>query len=373
MLVAILVTCVCFFLPTRPVRAADEAQAQSVRSPDTATAARRKQLDKIVLSRLAFYAGQFPDVDFVVLDSAGGVAANMEALARVIGQDPVPLDYEHPEELRRALLYATLWRVELLLGTDVGSSTLFRPGTNAAAKRESVCVVTLNPWAIARNDQAATLHFLDLPEPYLAPIPPRHHLDHVAHLRFALDHEIYHCLDSLYNGPMPMSYLEHWDDYMMRKDEAGADAFAVIMNIAEHGRRTAYARTLQNIRGLALLADDPNHDTYATVGAVLQMDPAALAKTDVRERFRLATAVRNRTVGTYADYLRYAAAAFSVMESLGIETQEGPFDSQPPNPTRVSELIIETRRSYRKLFGHDLHLPRPRKPKPPAQPNDGKQ
>ena len=323
----------------------------------------RERLEQIVVDKLAFYAAQYPEITFVVLDSAGDVSRNMQALAHLIGENPIPLDYAHTEDMRQELLFVTLMRIELLLHTDVGSATLFKAGKGAAASRKNVCVVTLGPWAIAKDDFSATRHLLSLPKSELDAIPPARYLNHESHLKFALDHEIYHCLDSRYNGPMPMSHLKHWGEYMMLKDEAGADAFGVIMNIAAHGEITPYARTLLNVRGLALLGDDPNHYTYNALAAVLQTDPATLTHTNTQERFRLATQIRNRTVGDYDDYVRYAVTAYQAMKSLGVQPMKKKFSQGTVDRELLKTLLTHTRSCYRDLIGRDMPPTRPLDPR----------
>lgn len=340
-----------------PIRAAQTTLPPTQFVSEHQGTATSEALDQIVLSRLAFYARHYPDIDFVVLDSAGAVSRNMAALARIIGEEADPLDYEHPADLRHELLYVTLMRIQFLLGTDVGSATLFRPGKGALARRKVVCVVTINPRAIAGDDRAATLHLLDLTDTEADAIPRDRYLSHVEHLKFTLDHEIYHCLDSRFNGPMPTSHRKQWSDYQMLKDEAGADAFGAIMNIAEHGAITHYVKTLRTIRGLALLAGDPNHYTYATLGAVFKLDPAALADDDVRRRFELATSIRDRTAGSYDHYLRYAAAATIAMRRLGVTTTGKPvFDGKATTQTLARTLIDHTRTCYRALTGQPLPI-----------------
>lgn len=320
----------------------------------TQETARRQQLEQIILSKLAYYAAQFPDIDFVVLDTAGNVTRNMQLLAQIIGQDPDPLDYAYPEDLRHALLMTTLMRIEFLLQTDVGSATLFKPGKGALAKRKYVCVVTLSPWAIARSDRAATRHLLELPQSEIDAVSSVHSLDHASHLRFALDHEIYHCLDTVYNGPIPMSKREYWGKYYMLKNETGADAFGIIMNIAAHDSITPYARTLMHIRALTLLNNDPNHYTYPAIAAVLQLDPTKLAHDDVRERFRIASTLRDRVVGTYDEYVRYMVAAYHAMKQLGVHGGQDKPGQIEVDRELVSQLIGQTQDAYRSLTGREM-------------------
>lgn len=317
-------------------------------------AASREEVEQIVVAKLEFYSAHYPDINFVVLDTAGEVSRNMHALSEIIGQNPVPLDYEHPKELRQELLMVTLMRIEILLQTDVGSATLFKPDAGALAKRQKVCVITINPWAISADDRAATRHLLELENEEFNAIHPEIYLDHVSHLKFALDHEIYHCLDAAYNGPVPISHRKYWGDYYYFKDESGADAFGILMNIAEHGSRTAYARTLMNIRGLALLCGDVGHYTYRSIGAALQIDPATLTNKDVRGIFRVASQLRDRVVGSYEDYVRYANAAYHAMKLLGVEPEAEQSSKVEPDKKMVKALVRSTKDAYRSLIGRAL-------------------
>ena len=349
--------CVAMYLCalTQEVVAGSRDQTSVTPAADKAQeTARRQQLEQIILNKLAFYAAQFPDIDFVVLDTAGNVARNMQLLAQIIGQDPDPLDYAHPEDLRHALLMTMLMRIEFLLQTDVGSATLFKPGKDAVAKRKYVCVVTLSPWDIARDDRTATRHLLELPQSEIDAVPPAQYLDHASHLRFALDHEVYHCLDTIYNGPIPMSKREYWGKYYMLKNEAGADAFGIIMNIAAHDSITPYARTLGHIRALTLLRNDPNHYTYPAICAVLQLDPAKLAQDDVRERFQVASTLRDRVVGNYDEYVRYMIAAYHAMKQLDVHDGEDKLGQTEVDRKLVKVLIEQTRDSYHRLTGHEM-------------------
>lgn len=314
----------------------------------------REQIEQIVQHRLANYATLYPEIDFVLLDTTGDVAGNMRILAKILGEDPDPLDYEHPEHLRHELLMATLMRIELLLQTDVGSSTLFKPGKGAVARRKQVCVITMAPWQIAADDRAATRHLLELTDREFAAISPLHYLDHVAHLEFALDHEIFHCLDTIYNGPVSMSRLKYWGDYHMLKEESAADAFGLIMHLAAHRSLTPYAQTLRRIRGLTLLAGDTNHFTYRSLSLVLHLDPVALADEDIQARFRHASQISTRTVGSYTNYLRYAQAACYAMKQLGKACSEKKFRQQAVDHTLARTLINDTRMSYRAIIGREL-------------------
>lgn len=319
----------------------------------------RAALERIVVDKLAYYARRVPEVQFVVLDGAGRVERNMAALLALLGQDADALDYAHPPHLREDLLIVTLARIRTLLEHHMASSTLLQPGGQALARRPNLCIITLDPWAIARNDRKATGHLLDMPSAEFRAIPRSHYLDHEAHLRFAVDHEVYHCLDTLYNGPIPMSHREHWGAYMLFRNERGADAFAVIMNMAEAGAVTGYARRLAGIRGLALINDDPNHDTYGAVKEALQLDPAVLKNSTLRRRVALASDLRLRGIGGYDGYVAYRRAAYQAMRRLAVHSDDPAFSDGPVDDALVERLVERTRECYQELAGHALRAGQP--------------
>ena len=312
------------------------------------------QLEKVVLGKLEFYARHFPEINFIILDSAADTNRNMQVLIKILGQDPDPLDYEHPEKLRDDLLSVTLERIKYLLQMDAGSSTLFKPGKHALAKRKALCVITMNPWIIAKDDRAATHHLLDIPDSEFNTILPKNYLNHISHLKFVFDHEAYHCLDSYYNGPIPRSQNKLWSGYNILKNELGADAFGSIMNISDHGRVTRYIYTLHNIRALTLLAGDYDHYTYEVVKALLQSDIPGLVKCDIKDRFRISTTIRNRLNGSYDDYVLYRREADAARRIIAGEKEINNFSIKDGEYKKVKILLGDTRRAYKELFGHNI-------------------
>jgi hypothetical protein len=140
----------------------------------------------------------------------------------------------------------------------------------------------------------------------------------------------------------------------MRKNELGADAFASVMNIATHSRVTPYIRTLKNIRGLTLLADDPDHYTYPAIKAALQLNPLSLAQSDVHERFRIATTIRTRINGSYDDYIRYTRAVRYAVRRLTGKNKEHDLKNEKIDYDLVKSLVDDTRRAYVQLFGREI-------------------
>jgi hypothetical protein len=345
----------CLWGQVSVVGAENPVQTQSV--PDSNASyeqKRHEQLDHVIQRKLAFYAKHYPNINFVLLDSAGDVSRNMGILAKVIGEDPDPLDYAHPKDLQYTLLMTTLMRIELLLNTDAGSATLFKPGKGALAQRKYVCVITMHPWQIAKDNHAATRHLLEIADSEFAKIPPSHYLDHIAHLQFALDHEVYHCLDTVFNGPVPMSSRKYWGDYYMLKEESAADAFGLIMHVAAHKSITPYAQSLRNIRGLVLLGGDLNHFSYQSLGVVLQQAPLILAGKDLQSRVQLASQISQQVVGSYKDYLRYVQAACFAMRQLGHECAVSQIRQGNVDHERIQALIEVEKECYQAIVGHKL-------------------
>ena len=151
-----------------------------------------------------------------------------------------------------------------------------------------------------------------------------------------------------------MSQHEYWAGYNARKNEAGADAYGIIMNIAVHGAVTSYAQSLMNIRGLSLLGDDPNHYTYPAIGKVLRMEPEKLMQRDAQQRFRLATEIRDQTVGSYDDYVRFMVAAVHVSQQLGGAVVKNDFTQETLDRDLMRTLIMDTHSAYRNLTGREF-------------------
>ena len=313
-----------------------------------------KKLEQILISKLEFYASEFRDIDFIILDSTADIGRNMQALGQIIGENPDALDYEHPEDLRETLLLVTLGRIEYLMEMDAGSSTLFRPGTNAMAQRKYACVITIDPLGIAANGQVATRHLLDLTDEEFNKIAQKKYLDHVSHLNFTFDHEVYHCLDTRFNGPIPMSQHEYWSGYQSRKNELGADAFGIIMNLAANRKVTDYAKRIKNIRGLALLNNDIDHYTYDSIATALELDPVKLSESSVTERFKIASKIRRQYFGTYDEYVRYMQAAEFAAQHLSMQSEENELINEELDTRQVWKIVKDTRESYQSLVGEEI-------------------
>lgn len=322
--------------------------------PSRVAAADRSALQGIVDQRLAFYNDAFPEIQFVQLPGGSQALASARVFSQLLGAGASNADYEHPPALREDLLYVTAQRVAFMLRNNDASSALFRPGRGSASTRPYLCVLTLDPAAVALDDRTATAHLLHFSAEELKRIPAAYRLGHETFLRFVVDHELFHCLDARFNGPIPTSDRTFWAQYMLYRNEHGADAFATAMHLRDHGRATPFVDNILRIRGLSLYNADPEHLTCAAISAVAQEDGGAMRTKEPRDIVALADLVRNRVAPDYNGYLRFRAAACRVMEEIGVPAvADDPLcKAAPPNEqayrnlrdtcaARLSELLGE--------------------------------
>lgn len=309
----------------------------------------------IIKKKQRFYANTFPELEFVVMVSDEEWSDDMETLSELLGDEPVSLDYEHPADAREDLMYVSLERVRMMLDSKSPSASLFLanepPGSGG-----KLCIITINPIEIAANDSIAT-HYLI--EPYYkirGKVKQENFLDRKEFLEFVFDHEVYHCLESNFIGPQPMSYLEFWSDYYDYRHENGADAFAIAMHIKRHGAITKFAKNMVFIRGLSLYCDDCNHWTPQAIQQASNIDSNALESMETMDLFKHASSLRDNIAPSYKDHLVYRSAAKEVCRILNSDlwnTNEGE-SLPPPDPVLVENMLEVIRNSYNELTGREF-------------------
>lgn len=321
---------------------------------------RQQRLDTIVLRKLEFYEIQFPDIQIFLLKNHKHRAHSMTELLRLLGQDAANLDYEHPPRLRADLLEVSLDRVEILLHNNSSSSALFRVGESGQARRQQLCVLTLDSCGIAKDNYHATRHLLGVPEQVFAHLPVKRYLHADQHLEFVIDHEIHHCLVAHRGEPIPMSMREYWANYMQWHNEKGADVYGLIMHAFKYGADTNYAKTLIDIRGMSLLVGDPDHYSCTAMMAAMQRFPELADNGSVVESaLAMAAKLRDETDCGYEEYLKYRYAASRAMRRFGItdpigHAVLGELPDYKPEPARVDTLLREASKHYQQLLGGPL-------------------
>lgn len=303
-------------------------------------------------ARIAMYNKLFPEVLFVQLAGGVDLPESLGVLQVLLGHEADNLDYEHPPEAREDLLQVNINNIISMLEHNASSATLFRVGVNSLAGRNKMCVITFTPEAAARDDVVATRDLmLDVSEQEFAQVIPANYLNHLDYLNFNIDHEAYHCLDSLYNGPrpiMPVFKDRRWGGFMDYHHNQGADTFGLAMNIRDNDGRAGFARKIGNLRALAIIYGDPDHYSYPAIQRLLCVDRKTLVQASGRELFRLASRMRDEMMPDYGTYLKFISSSREARHRLrgGSEILQG------ENKDKVlQELMVIVRGSYRTIFG----------------------
>jgi hypothetical protein len=277
--------------------------------------------NSIISKRLAFYNDIFPQVQFVHAEGGDTWHEDYGTILALLGKEATSLDYEHPENLRQDLLDANLYRIKLMLMNDLASATLFRVGSDSALDREHVCIISLNPDAVAENDAEATRYIANLPDELASKIHPTRFLNREQHVRFAVVHEVFHCLDSLYNGGAPMTTLPLGAEYNQFLREGAADAFAAAIHLRTHGETTDYLRNLMHLRAIWLFSDGPNRCTFEFIRATVDTDLAKLRAMTLKDLISFSTDIGNEVGGSYDYFVQQRAAALEAAKAIGFKIQ----------------------------------------------------
>jgi hypothetical protein len=338
--------------PRRAESGQSRAGAQQIISSDRAHT-RAPTLEGAVIARLEEYGNEFPDILFVVLDSGDYWSEALVTISILLGKSPVSLDYEHPPEVREELMTLSVARLKLMLHHKVPSASLYRT-VDQSGRTQTICVITVDPNTIAGDDQVATSHLLNLPQGYEGQVPAKFELRRVEYLNFVIDHETYHCLSSLYNGPQPRSFKPLWADHWHHREENGADAFALVMHRKRQGHFGDFADNLKRLRATAIVGADINHWTLRSLKAVMRDNLSAISQRSIRELFDYATAIRDEVVPDYDSYLRFVRSSGGAMEHLGLPktaSQESLelLDAVEPDPELTAEIIGTTQRAVQDL------------------------
>ena len=237
---------------------------------ETYQASENDRLQTLLKKKLQYYRAQYPEI--LILNLEGGVdfPADLVALDLVLGFQPVSLDYEHPPELRKDLMVVSFERIISMLRYQAPSAALFK-ADDPLGWQEHVCVLTIDPRKIAADSNTASQHLLSLPPEAIRNIPRDFKLLSGNYLEFVIDHEIYHCLKSMYVGPQQRSHMQFWAEYNQFVEEQGADAYALGMHIKLQGEITPFTANIRRIRGMSLYNADPDHLTCKALERVLEL------------------------------------------------------------------------------------------------------
>lgn len=313
-----------------------------------------KQL-AIIKDRIDYYNRTYPDIYFVHMKGGTDWYSDMVKLLLMLGVDADALDYEHPDQVREMLRNVTLERLKHMLKADVVSSTLFRVGAESTIDRKNVCIITLNPDVFVSTDYQATRYMLDLSESEMKRVHPIRYLDHIHHLEFTMDHEVFHCLDSYLHGGAPLTSQALGGEFNVFRRESIADAYALMMHIRSHDENMHYANNIVHARALWFFSGSPNRCTFATIHEALSFDHDRIRKSADEEIIKLSVSIRDKTVGDYDAYVEHRAAAIRAAREIGKQVnlnseQEKQLTATPVNKALIEQLINRYEQYYQMLF-----------------------
>ena len=234
-----------------------------------------------------------------------------------------------------------------MLQYKLPSASLFKADT-PLGWQENLCVLTIDPDEIAADSIRATRHLLDLPEDFIQRISDDLRLNPTDYLEFVIDHEVYHCLQSMYVGPQKMSKKEFWGEYNSFLNEQGADAYALGMHINTRLELPSFARNILRIRGMSLYTADPDHLTCKALQQIFKVPVEDIAEMNAKEIFDTAHQIQERLAMSYDEYIQYLASSIQAMKELGVEglvsdELRSRIKGVQSDPVQVKELVANTR------------------------------
>ena len=302
--------------------------------------------------KIEYYRHRYPKITFLNLQKDD----ELPALDVILGYQPKSLDYEHPADLREDLMLVSIERILSMLRSKQPSAAIFKADT-PLGWQEHVCVLTINPDEVAADSMSATKHLLDLPQKVIQKIPYDMQLPPDDYLAFVINHEVYHCLKSIYVGPQLMSHKELWAGYNHLHNELGADAYALAMHIKSNNEDSIFAKNILRIRGMSLYNEDPDHLTCKALEEVIKIPSGNIAALSSHEIFNLANHIKERLTISYDEYVQYLASAIQAMKELNIETEISvellyKLQNIQPDQEQVKALVANARRCFSDLCGN---------------------
>jgi hypothetical protein len=304
------------------------------------------------------YRHLYPEITFLILQGGDELLADMITLNRELGSQPSSMDYESPPALREDLMYVSAERIRIMLESQTPSASLFEVDINQNSQ-EYICVLTIDPRWVATDSIIATMHLLDLPQEVIQKVPQDMQLPPADYLAFVIDHEVYHCLKSMYVGPQLMSHKALWGGYNHFLNEQGADAYALGIHIKTRGEISLFARNILRIRGMALYSADPDHLTCNALKQILNIPIDDITKMSVNEIFDLANSIKERQLTDHDAYIQYLASAVQAMKEIGMDERisedlHNKLKDIPADPEQVKNLVTNARRCLAELSDDEL-------------------
>ena len=314
--------------------------------------------ENLLYKKIKDYRKLYPELTFLTLQGGDDLVHDMLALEIVLGYQPVSMDYEHTAELREDLMYVSIERIRYMLKTFSPSASLFRVDTLPGWQKH-VCILTINADEVAATPLNATRNLLNLSEAEARSIPQDLQLSPADYLAFVTDHEVYHCLKSMYVGPQLMSHKELWGSYNHFLNEQAADTYALAIHIRNRKEDSNFVKNILRIRSLSLYNADPDHLTCRAIERLLKIPEENITEMSIPEIFEMANDTREALDTGYDEYIKHLASTVKAMAEIGVielvdEDLYGKVKDIQTDPEYVKKLVEDTRRCFTELTGEEL-------------------
>lgn len=299
---------------------------------------------QLINERLNDYRDAYPDIEFVLLNKSEDFD-EIYPLSRSLGDTVVNLDYQHPEELRPQLIEVQEYRIELMLDEGVGSASLFGTPDARITSKPYSCLVTLNKSLLSNDRLAATRMMYNLEDEDMSMIPTEFYLDNKDFLLYAIDHEVFHCVDVYLNGflyPQTFDPLKACNDRAVA--ELKAEVFSVMAHMSRADKSSTMLKNLANARTFSLLDWDVEHYTGDVINDLSGM--GVQANPGIRAMIMDALAYEESVRPSYDEYLAFLTAAWVVTQQYGLDRHDIPeechvLEDYEPDPKKIIELSAD--------------------------------
>jgi len=293
-------------------RAADLLQGRTYSAQDSDRLTKAGPVDQ----QLALYARRIPEMGFIRIYGEKGARFTGQ-LAGLLGNGAENVDYEHEEEQRLDLVNLQLHRIAGMVEAGLPSATLFKLGKDSAFDHRYLCVITLDTAPYQLDPDYATHLMTSDMDLGLSGSPNQPFIRNEDFLRFTVDHEVFHCLNSYFNGASfrktSDGVTSHYDHFV---NEAKADAYASLMFNRVHARKKEFLKHVAAIRTQALAVTDTLHTTSDVIRLssdvcldVVMMEP--------EEVVYFATKLVNANSPSLKEYGQHLADLVEAVKRLG--------------------------------------------------------
>jgi len=276
--------------------------------------------EAIVISRLAHYAYDFPEIKFIHLSNNEDYVSLEKALEQ-LGNSIRNVDYEFIESTRTILVEAQKERILFMLNNSAPSATLFSSGDNDyTVHQRYVCVITLDQAFLTRDQLSSTRFISGENDFYDNDIPAALVINNNNFLRYTVDHEAFHCIDAYINGPTrPLTTSNITASYSDFRSEQRADLYAALSFRMNSNNESEFINKLKQYRIVSLLDWDVTHYTSPALDMAMSISLYRVQNMSRRELALYSMREADHFVLSRDAYARFLASVYYLALELNIE------------------------------------------------------